>query len=169
MESACLACPAGRYGNEPGKSNTTGEPTDYCPEACTAGQYLEGKQCKTCPDGAYCPEASDKTAMQALAGYWRVPGTVVFVECLHACSCLGAPNPQNVCPNRSVAEISHPEGRNTAKDSARLPNVRRLSPGTAATVGEDARNVEKRGSTFCSLSWWDVAYCWFCFCWSTRL
>ena len=33
-----------------------------------------------------------------------------------------------------------------------------VSRGTAAMVGEAAKNAEKRGSTFSSLSWWDVAY-----------
>ena len=114
MGSACLACPAGRYGNEPGLSNetVTGEPVrveDYCPEACSAGEFLDGKQCKPCANGAFCPGGTDAAGMTALNGHWRVPNTTIFVQCLNPCACLGAINPSSTCPE---ANQHHPEGCN---------------------------------------------------------
>ena len=113
-QTACLLCPKGRFGNNPGMSNASGI-VEACPEACPSGQYLEGIQCLACPSGASCSAASDRTGIRALAGFWRIPNTLTFVECMNPCSCLGAANEQNTCSNRTVAKRSHAEGCNSAE------------------------------------------------------
>lgn len=96
-------------------SNISGNVEEFCPEACPFGQFMEGFKCLPCPSGAFCPEASDRTTVRALAGFWRIPNQLVFVKCLHPCSCLGAVNGHNTCQNRTVANVANPEGCNIAQ------------------------------------------------------
>ena len=113
---ACAVCPVGRYNNQPGLSKTKNTRLeDYCPEGCPAGQYLDGKQCKICPKGGYCPGGTDIAGVKAMTGFWRVPNTTLFSPCLNPCACLGAVNPNlaSQCPEETSTD--HPESCNVDK------------------------------------------------------
>eukprot|EP00949_MAST-11_sp_MAST-11-sp1_P000435 g435.t1 len=89
----CLAC-------EPGQTTTTNGSRACISKRCnfyieyldmSKGKSFDDWECLPCPEGGFCEgDNVVKADIMARQGFWRVPGTISFEECLVTNACVGA-------------------------------------------------------------------------------
>eukprot|EP00946_MAST-07B_sp_MAST-7B-sp1_P004566 g4566.t1 len=97
---SCKECPVGWEGTSKGESGCQDQGVGLVyAESCTNEQYLNDAgdrtswKCEACLEGASCLGPVKLSTLPNMFGWWRIPNTSVYAQCLYPPACPGGPNP----------------------------------------------------------------------------
>jgi hypothetical protein len=96
----CQDCPSG-WKTELGGESSCQDEGYTKPDDCSDAQYLNDTsmdqsawECEVCPTGGSCRGSVTASTIGPLFGWWPIPSSNHFAECLFHPACPGAPNPK---------------------------------------------------------------------------